>query len=370
MAAAALAPIWCNEPERIMIKSREARRLFEALSTTVLLIKGELRLFAINPAGEDLLSLSARKVIGLPVGELLPDSPAFVQALERAWSTGEAFTQWDMPLTVPGPRAVTVDCTMTPLFDRPRNKLLLVELVNVDRLQRILRDESMIAQHNVTSALLRGMAHEIKNPLGGIRGAAQLLERELEHESHREYTRIIIQEADRLRGLVDRMLGPNHLPHLQNLNIHEVLERVRHLVSAEESKPIEIVRDYDPSLPEIRADQDQLVQAFLNMVRNAVQAVDPNGRIILRTRAQRQFNIGPVCHKLVLRVDIIDNGPGIPPDLASGIFYPMVSGRADGTGLGLSIAQSMIHRHGGLIQMESHPGETIFSTWLPVGNDE
>eukprot|EP01132_Coremiostelium_polycephalum_P023306 gene23306-27725_t len=219
--------------------------------------------------------------------------------------------------------------------------------------------------------LVRGLAHEIKNPLGGIRGAAQLLARELPDENLKDYTNVIIEEADRLRNLVDRMLGSNKLPSLAMTNVHEVLERVCQLVEAESQGCITLVRDYDPSIPDVLIDREQMIQAVLNIVRNAMQAISSQnelrlGRISLRTRALRQFTIGHVRHRLVTKVEIIDNGPGIPAELQETIFFPMVSGRPDGTGLGLAITQNIISQHQGLIECESHPGHTTFSIFLPL----
>ena len=212
------------------------------------------------------------------------------------------------------------------------------------------------------------LAHEIKNPLSGIRGAAQLLERELDNPDFKEYTDIIIQEADRLRNLVDRLLGPHKSMTLESLNILEVLEYVRKLVSVECPDNVRIMMDYDPSIPNISGDREQLVQAMLNVVRNAMQALaaTEHGVITLRTRIQRKFTIANVQHNIILRVDIADNGPGIPKELADNLFFPMVSGRAEGTGLGLSIAQSVVNRHQGLIKFDTQHGETTFSIYLPL----
>jgi two-component system nitrogen regulation sensor histidine kinase GlnL len=216
--------------------------------------------------------------------------------------------------------------------------------------------------------MIRGLAHEIKNPLGGVRGAAQLLARELPEGDLVEYTNIIIREADRLRDLVDRMLGPIHQLDTQVLNIHEVLEHVRNLICAETNHRITAVRDYDPSLPPLRGDKSQLIQAVLNIVRNALQAATSVDRcaITLRSRPQRQFTIGSVRHRVVCKLDIEDNGPGIPDDMLQAIFMPMVSGRPEGTGLGLTIAQSIVTRHGGLLECFSEPGLTRFSIYLPM----
>ena len=229
-----------------------------------------------------------------------------------------------------------------------------------------------MAQQQTFRTLVRGLAHEIKNPLGGLRGAAQLLERELPNEDLKEFTNIIIGEADRLQKLVDRMLGPNRIPKKESINIHQVMEHVRQLVSVGIHNDIKFITDYDPSIPDVLADRDQLIQAVLNIVGNAVHAIGSKGEIILSTRAERQCTIGHVHHKLVCRIDIIDNGPGIPDDMMENIFYPMVTSNAKGTGLGLSIAQTLINQHGGVIQCESRPGRTKFSLLLPFedGNNQ
>lgn len=223
-----------------------------------------------------------------------------------------------------------------------------------------------MAQQNAARMLLRGLAHEIKNPLGGLRGAAQLLDQELPDDELREYTRIIIEESDRLQSLVDRMLAPNKPPHKSLINIHRVLERVRQLVQVEAPVGVKLNRDYDPSMPALYGDGDQLIQAILNIVRNAAQALGDKGKITIRTRIHRQVTIGLNRHPLVAKIDVVDDGPGIKAELLNQIFYPMVTGRAEGTGLGLSIAQSLISQHGGLVECESKPGETIFSIFLPL----
>jgi two-component system nitrogen regulation sensor histidine kinase GlnL len=269
----------------------------------------------------------------------------------------------------------TVDYTVTPLMEAGSAPSLLMEIRPLDRLMRISREDGIINAHQATRALVRGVAHEVKNPLGGIRGAAQLLARELPDESLREYTDIIIDEVDRLRNLVDRMLGPRKLPQHSMVNIHEILERVRTIMLADVSSAAQLDRDYDPSLPELWADKDQLIQAVLNVAKNARQALDENPgqeepRIIMRTRALRQFTIGHVRHRLVILVEIEDNGPGVDKELQETLFFPMVSGRAHGTGLGLSISQSIVNQHHGLIECESQPGKTIFRLLLPLEKPE
>lgn len=345
------------------------QHILENLTSTVLMFDSRLRLDYINPAGEMLFAISAKRLIGQRVTAFLPADSHLVMAMQRGLETGHPFTEHEVTLPIPGPREITVDYTVSPLKNQTGDNGVLVELQQIDRQLRILREETQLAQQQTLRSLVRGLAHEIKNPLGGLRGAAQLLERELPDPELKEYTQIIIGEADRLQNLVNRMLGPNSLPNKKPLNIHQVLEHVRQLVRVEAPPGIAIITNYDPSIPEILGDRDQLIQAVLNIVRNAVQAIGTTGEIILCTRALRQFTIGHRRHKLVVRVDIIDNGPGIPEDMLEIIFYPMVTGRAEGTGLGLSIAQSLVNQHGGLIQVESRPGRTDFHLLLPLDDD-
>ena len=340
-------------------------KVLENLHTTVMVLDDALRLRYINPAGEVLFAASAQRFVGLPVHELIFDTE-LVQSLAQVLQTHNPFTERELVLNLGFDNRVTVDLTALPLQDDELGKGLLVEMKQQDRHLRISREEGLLAQGNATRALVRGLAHEIKNPLGGLRGAAQLLERELHNEELKEYTHIIISEADRLQSLMNQMLGPNTLPSKRLLNIHEPLERVRQVVAAELSDKIALVRDYDPSIPDIYADLDQLIQALLNLVRNAAQAVGDEGRITLRTRAMRRYTIGHTQYRLVARIDIIDNGPGIAPEMRESLFLPMITGRAEGTGLGLPIAQSMINLNGGLIEWESQPGKTVFTVLLPV----
>ena len=342
-----------------------AARILDNLATAVLLFDARGRLSHANPAAEVLFHASQRHLLGLKPPQLFGANAEILDPLERSRETGQAFSKHEVTVTLPPHRQVTVDCTVTPLPDDPE-AALLVELQRRDRHLRIARDEAQLAQQEAVRTLVRGLAHEVKNPLGGLRGAAQLLEQELPHEALREYTQVIIREADRLQVLVDRMLGPKTPPRREALNVHEVLEHVRQLVTAEAPPDILVERDYDPSLPEVRGDRGQLVQVFLNIARNAVQALGEAGRITLRTRAVRQFTIGTRRHRVVCLVQVIDNGPGIPPALADSLFLPMVTGRAEGMGLGLAIAQSLVSQQGGLIQCESGPGRTVFSVYLPM----
>ena len=355
-------------PTGINMSHGPSQPILDNLTTTVLTFDGALRLTSINPAGEVLFEVSSKKVVGQPLAGLLPHSLRLIKTLKQTLASRHPFTARGVRLLLPGGRTITVDCTVTPLPDGAHGDELLVELTQIDRLLRLARDESMLDRQAANRAVMRGLAHEIKNPLGGLRGAAQLLEQELPDKELKEYTRIIIHEADRLRNLVDRMIGPHRMPKHELVNIHEILEHVRKLILVEVPVGLTVECNYDPSLPSILGDREQLIQAVLNIVRNSIQAMDNNGTVRLRTRIERQFTIGNKRHRLTLRVEIEDNGPGIPEDLQEHIFYPMVTGRADGSGLGLSIAQDIISRHGGLIEFTSRPRQTIFTLYLPWGH--
>ncbi len=328
-------------------------------------LDGALNVRYLNPAAEMLLQVSARQILGRPLGRALPALSDEAEALKAALDSGSGYTVREKRLMRAPGDIITVDCTATPLSMDGAGGLVL-ELMQRDRQLQISREEKLFNQHQATRELVRGLAHEIKNPLGGLRGAAQLLEAELPREELREYTRIIMREADRLRALVDRMLGPSQPPERQPVNIHEICEHVARVVEGELTSGVSLQRDYDPSIPPIFADRDQLVQALLNLVRNAIQAVGDSGHMTLRTRTRRLFTIGKHCHRLVVRLDVMDDGPGIPPELQENIFYPLVTSRAEGTGLGLSIAQYLVHLNDGIIECESQPGETVFSLYLPL----
>jgi len=346
------------------------RQILDNLTTAVLLLDANLQVSYMNPAAEMLLEVSGQRVTGQRLDSLFSDSVESLQPLRNTVATGHPFTKREAQLNLSNGQALIADYSVTPVSALERSWVLL-ELLPRDRLLRITREEAQLSKQEVTRILVRGLAHEIKNPLGGIRGAAQLLARELPQPELQDYTDVIIQEADRLRNLVDRMLGPYRPPQLSRINIHEITERVCSLVEAETQGDLQLLRDYDPSIPDLMGDREQLIQAVLNIVRNAMQALltEPttqHGQITLRTRTLRQFTIGPRRHRLVCRLEIFDNGPGIAPGIVDSIFYPMVSGRADGTGLGLSITQNIITRHHGLIECESVPGCTVFTLFLPL----
>ena len=352
------------------IKPSYPQNILDNLNTAVILLNSELNIEYINPASENLFQTSKRQAKGFNLNKVMKIDEFFVERLHDAINNFHPITEHEACMTLHDDRKIIIDYHLNPIQLSSNKMQLMLEISHMDRHIRIAREEKLLNEQHATRNLVRGMAHEIKNPLGGLRGAAQLLERELPDTDLKEYTQIIIGEADRLQSLVDRMLGPNNIPKKHNVNIHQILEHVRQLILVEmpDDAHVYFKPDYDPSLPEIMADSDMMIQIVLNITRNAVQALNGNGEIIYKTRPLRNFTIGHTHHRLVLQVDIIDNGPGIPEDLQEQIFYPMVTGRAEGTGLGLSIAQSLINQHGGLIKVKSRPEKTVFTLYLPLAN--
>ena len=348
-----------------MHSERHAQVILDRLNTAILTCDPDLNVTAMNPAGELMFGVSAKQVRHRPLSTLVPTDPTTLSAPAlKALASNQQITAHDVTLTLSRERSIKVDCTITPLSEEAQGHVL-IELLQVDGYLDIARDQLRMDQFAANRDVLRGLAHEVKNPLGGLRGAAQLLERELSDRDVKQYTHIIIHEADRLRDLVDRMMGITSPIKRDPVNIHEVLEHVRKLILVEYQQGITVERDYDPSLPSLPGDKDQLIQAGLNIVRNAVDALDGSGLIRLRTRIQRSVYLGQQWHRCVIRVDIEDNGPGIPEHMHERIFYPMVTDRAQGSGLGLPIAQDIVDRHQGSIQLHSEPGCTRFTVLLP-----
>ncbi len=335
----------------------EPAALLERLTVAVLCVDADLAVHHANPAAQELLGL-ARGGRNEVVRALLPLSEDFRRLLRR-W---EMRTYREHHIEVAG-RQLTVDCVVAPYAEN----LLLVELTPLDRHLLISGEDALNARHQAARHLVRALAHEVRNPLAGIRGAAQLLARRHpdDTEGH-ACTEIIIQEVDRLSRLVERLLGPRRPPERRTINIHEPVERVALLTGSEGPKGLRLDRDYDPSLPMLQADPEQIVQVLLNLVRNAREAMEDRGMLLLRTRIERQYTIQGRRYPLVIRIDVADNGPGVPAELGEKLFLPLVSGSTRGAGLGLAIAQDLVQRHGGLIEWRSRPGETVFSVLLPV----
>ncbi len=341
----------------------------DLLATAVIVLDHDLVVQYANPAAENLFEFSYRSISGQTVRKIFDQPGAFISGVEYAISNNCTYVEHDLSLGTPGHARQHLNCTITPIEVpgwRGEWSRMLAEFRPIDQQLRIARDERIIDQTEANRLLVRSLAHEIKNPLGGIRGAAQLLERELDRPDLSEYTQVIMKEADRLQSLMERLLTPNRAPQLLLVNIHEVLERVRSVIQAEFPQSLEIARDYDVSLPLLKGDREQLIQAVLNVVRNAAQTLEGSGRIVLRTRLARQVTLARKRYRQALLVQVIDSGPGVPPSIAEKIFYPLVSAREGGSGLGLTIAQTFIGQHGGVIQFESVPGNTCFSILLPL----
>ncbi len=340
----------------------------DLLATAVILLDADSRVLYINPAAENLLAVSVRNVLFLPIYEVLAVGSALKAMMDQAFADARGFVDQDLVIGRPGQEAQHLNCIVTPVESHPAR--LLIELRHIDQQLRAEREEQRIAQAEANRALIRNLAHEIKNPLGGLRGSAQLLERELDRPELREYTQVIIKEADRLQLLMDRLLTPSRLPQFSTVNIHEVCERVRSLILAEFPVGLQVERSYDVSLPDLHGDREQLIQVVLNIARNAAQAIASNengkGQLTLKTCVARHVMLKKYQHKLALELQVMDNGPGIRDEIREKMFFPLVSGREGGTGLGLTLAQTFIQHHGGAIEVDSEPGRTCFRIIFPL----
>ena len=349
----------------------DSAEILEHLSASVLLLDGGLRVIYANNSTQDLLGFGINQVHGRDVTSLFAAEDSLHTLLQRSLERREICSGHELTLTpvaaIRGPRAaVLVDATVTPVdYPRTGGKLLL-ELVDARLRQQLSRESELMSRVDGNRLMTRQLAHEIRNPLGGLRGAAQLLERELDSAQLREYTTVIINEADRLRTLVDTMLSPSLPPQKELLNIHELCEHVQRLLSAEAPAGVSIERDYDPSVPEALFARSEIIQALLNIARNALQAVGANGHVLLRTRVLSNLAINATRHRLVCCLQVEDSGPGVPDALRKTLCLPLVTGKSDGTGLGLAVAQDMVSRHRGIIEFDSAPGRTVFSLLLPL----
>ena len=338
------------------------------MSSGVILLDDNLLIVDLNPAAENVLGISRSRAQGQSLLRLVDDEPEMREILARVAVTGDHYAnEMHLAPSEVHPDERVVDCRVSPIDVEDAS--LLVEMTDVTRRNQISRENALLIQHGAGRQMIRQLAHEIKNPLGGIRGAAQLLERQLDEAELREYTDVVISETDRLAGLVDTLLGPGGPPQKEPLNVHELLEYVVRIIEAEDRKNLTIRRDYDPGLPDIDLDRDQMVQAFLNLVRNAAAALEGQGTITLRSRAVTNFTIGDIRHRVIASIEIEDDGPGIEPDLQDSVFYPLVTSRPEGTGLGLPAAQELISRHRGLIEFESRPGRTVFYVRIPLDQE-
>jgi two-component system, NtrC family, nitrogen regulation sensor histidine kinase GlnL len=358
----------------------------DLLATAVVLVDEKDAIRYMNPAAENLFELSSQALQERPVSEIFAGESVIPAALAYARTHNCSYSEHDVPLEIAGQKGLHLSCTVTPveLGNEESGESCLIEFRPINRQLRIAREERLHDENVANRELVRNLAHEIKNPLGGIRGAAQLLERELDDPDLHEYTQVIMNEADRLQRLMDRLLTPHRIPQPALVSVHEVLERVRSVLLAEYHHDLAIVRDYDVSLPPVLGDREQLIQALLNIARNAAQALvearksavaqegvpEPYSEILFRTRAVRQVTLSRQRHRLAVEIQIIDNGPGIPEEICERIFYPLVSGHEGGSGLGLTLAQNFITQHHGAITFESAPGHTCFFILMPVSDHE
>lgn len=346
---------------------------FDHLATMVAVVHRDGHCVFANSAFENVMGLSRRSVLRGSLFDWFTDAPMMrdtVAAVARnEFSSSRFETVLRRPSAGIGDSSLPVHVIVNQM-DKPEH--VVVELVEIEQQTRQDREERALGQAKANKELIRNLAHEIKNPLGGIRGAAQLLEMEVESRALTEYTQVIIQEADRLQLLVDRLLAPHRKPHLvSDVNIHEVCERVRSLILAEFPHGLKVERDYDISIPDFRGDREQLIQAVLNIAHNAAQALSErimqgDAAIRLRTRIARQVTLGKQRWRLALELHIEDNGPGIPESIRDRIFYPLVSGRDGGSGLGLTLAQTFVQQHQGVIECSSEPGQTLFKIVIPL----
>lgn len=346
----------------------------DLLATAVIVVDNADVMRHMNPAAENLLELSAAQVVGHNIATIFADYDVLASALRYARTNNCSFSEHDLAIAVSGRPRMHFNCTVTPIERDPALDIegCLVELRQIEQQLRIAREERVQDQSEANREFMRNLAHEIKNPLGGIRGAAQLLDRELDNPDLHEYTQVIMKEADRLQTLMGKLLAPHRLARPAPVNVHEVLERVRSVLTAEYQKSVRIVRDYDVSLPPLYGDVEQLIQAVLNVARNAAQALTeaatPDAQIVFRTRAARQVVLARKRYRHAIEVSIIDNGPGIAPEIGERVFYPLVTGREGGSGLGLTIAQNFVSQHNGTLTFESAPGRTCFTLLLPVAD--
>ncbi len=341
---------------------------FDLLATLVAVVHGDGAVVYANAALEDALGMSRRSIEGSALADYYTEPQVLAAALGGLRDNEFAALRYDAWVKRPGRDPLPVHVILTQT-DQPGD--ILIEMLPLEQQARQEREERLIDQAQANKELIRNLAHEIKNPLGGIRGAAQLLEMEIDSQLT-EYTRVIIHEADRLQTLVDRLLAPHRRPHVVgDVNMHEVCERVRSLILAEFPKGLRVVRDYDTSIPEFRGDREQLIQALLNIAHNACQALAEriaagDARLTFRTRIARQITFGKQRYKLALELHVIDNGPGVPDSIKDRIFFPLVSGREGGSGLGLTLAQTFVQQHHGLIECDSEPGRTDFKILIPL----
>ncbi|MGI9290496.1 MAG: nitrogen regulation protein NR(II) [Gammaproteobacteria bacterium] len=367
--AASGSPIQQARPGGHSPEFDSSNKLLNDLTTAVVILDDSLKVIYMNTAAEDVLGISLRRAINRPLSDCVPGFEQLSELSARALEKQQSF---GYVVSIPTPQRdgneVELAVRASPLEETNAGALLL-EFFDTTQRHQLDRENNLIAQHGVSRRMIQQLAHEIRNPLGGLRGAAQLLDRELNEPELQEFTRVIIREADRLASLMDGLLGPGGKPRREQINVHEVLEHIATIAESEYPR-LHIRRDYDPSLPDMAMDRDQITQALLNILRNAAQSTDGRGHIVIRTRVLTNTLLYKRQFKLVACIEIQDDGPGVSEEIEDTLFYPLVTGRESGTGLGLPLAQDLVNRHGGLIEYDSVPGHTVFTVQLPIENAE
>ena len=355
----------------------QQEHLIDSLSIAVIALDQRRRIVLLNLAAESMLGCSRRMALGQPINKICPLPDSLVSQINNVILDRQTLITRQLQIPTRNLQTAIVDCIVSPMEDNAddaEEEFVLLELIDIDRQHKIAQERALFEQQERSQRMLRGVAHEVLNPLGGIRGAAQLLEQELGHSKLTDYTGLLIKEADRLQNLMQKMLGPNKRPEISANNIHEILDYVKQLLLTDNPGKITTKTDYDPSIPLLLCDREKLVQVFINLFSNALhalaelqpQANDAVPQVTLRTRVERNFTIRGQLKKLICKVQVIDNGPGLNPELKDTLFFPLVSGRPNGTGLGLSIAQSLVVQHGGIIECQSDPRHTVFEVTLPI----
>ena len=354
----------------ILVIKKEYKGM-EALASSIIIFDKYNNIEYMNPSAETLFEVSRNHAAGNNITTFFDDPNFFKRTLSKAKKQQSSYREHEYFIKTKQNKTICVSFTTTPFADKDES--FIIEFLQIDQQLKVAKEERMFIQQQANGELLRNLAHEVRNPLGGLRGAAQLLEKELNDESLKEYTQVIIKEADRLQKLMNKLLTPHQMPVYQTTNIHEVLERVRSLILSEFPNDVQLNRDYDVSLPEFIGDREKLIQAVLNVARNGVQAMKQNKQknmqLSFSTRSEHQVIFHKKKHATAIKLDIIDNGPGIKAELIDKIFYPLVSGQENGSGLGLSLAQNFITIHQGMIECNSSPGKTVFSIILPIDNN-
>lgn len=345
-----------------------SQHVLDHLITAVLALDADFCVQFMNPSAEEMFGLSARQAVGHSLSRLFLDSTELETIAGRVLEKQTAVAGRDLELlarempTLP----LAVDCSASIIRYEEKPDGVLLEFQDTTRLRRINKEAELMQQHGVSRKIIRQLAHEIKNPLGGLKGAAQLLQGELTGSDLSEYTTVMVREVDRLADLIDRMLGPTRPLDRRPCDLHEVLDHVLQLLAAEAPAGVTLVPDFDLSLPPLDLDRDLMTQVFLNLARNGIQALGEQGELLLRTRVLSNFTLGHQRYRMVASIEFQDNGPGVDPSVAETLFYPLVTSRSNGTGLGLSISQELVNRHNGLIEFSSRPGHTVFQVLLPM----